>query len=125
MAQKKIIYFTVAAVPTVTEAGEIAALAAYPEVTLAVRNLAKISASDNAEPADYVCSAAGNDFPANYPADPYVRTTAALPPAPAVLSTQKIISSGVEFAGNDKTGSYVNGWTPTIAAGVVGAMLAS
>jgi hypothetical protein len=47
------------------------------------------------------------------------------PPAPPILSTQKVITSGVEFAANDKTGTYVNGWTPTITAGVVSTMLAS
>lgn len=125
MAQKKVIYFTVAAVPTSNELAQINTLRAYPEITLAVRNLARIDTDDNPETADYVCSYAGNDFPSNYPADPYVRTTAAAPPAPAVLATQKVITSGVEFAGPDKTGSYVNGWTPTIAAGAVTVMAAS
>lgn len=125
MAQKKIIYFTVAAVPTVDELAEINALRVYPEVTLVVRNLQQIDATDNPETADYVCSEAGNNFPTNYPEDPYVRTTAAAPPAPTVLSTQKIISSGVEFLSDDKTGVYVNGFTPTIADGVVSTMLAS
>ena len=41
------------------------------------------------------------------------------------LGTQMIISSGVEFLGPDKTGTYSNGWTPTIVDGAVTVMLAS
>lgn len=122
---KKLIYFTAAAVPTVTEAGHIAIFEAIDGLETCVRNVQKIASTDNPEPADYVCNATGSDFPTNYPEDPYVRVTAAAPPAPTVAATQKVITSGVEFAGPDKTGTYANGWTPTIAAGAVTAMLAT
>lgn len=121
----KVIYFTVAAVPTSGEQAEIDALTAYPGLTVAVRNLSQIDATDNPEDADYVCSLAGNNFPANYPADPYVRTTAANPPAPALLATQMIIKSGVEFLSPEATGTYTNGYTPTIAAGAISALVGS
>lgn len=42
-----------------------------------------------------------------------------------VSGTQFVMTSGVEFLGPDKSGVYVNGWTPTIVAGVVTVMAAS
>jgi hypothetical protein len=126
----KVIYFTVAAVPTETEAGHIATLKTYPGVELAVRNQAVAgvnSPTDNTpEEADFVLNAAGSGFVAPYDDnEDYPKITPTTPPLPTLLGTEKIIRSGVEFAGPDKSGSYVNGWTPTIAAGVVTTMLAS
>lgn len=126
----KVIYFTVASKPTANELLDIAALQAYPGLTVAVRDMSKVGVStDQGEPevADYVASDAGNDFPEGYddPGD-YPVLDPAAPPAPdGLLGTQRVIYNGVEFLANDKTGVYVNGWTPTIAAGVVSTMLAS
>lgn len=124
----KVIYFTVAAKPTVTEAGHITALAAYPGIdTLVVRNQAMVGNTDESpEEADYVLNAAGSGFVAPYDDDEdYPKITPTTPPLPTVLATEKVIRSGVEFLSNQVTGSYTNGYTPTIAAGVVGALVGS
>lgn len=123
----KVLYFTAADVPTVNEAAEIAILKDYPGVELGVRNASKLGVYGSAEPADYVAGYnAGAAIPAPYDdTEDYPRTTAAEPPAPTVLGTQKIITSGVEFLAPATSGSRTDGWTPTIAAGVVTALTGS
>jgi hypothetical protein len=120
----KIIYFTASAIPTETEAGHIAAFAAYPGIDLAIRNAAAVGIStDQGEPelADYVANATGADFPVGYDdTEDYPIASPTNPPVPAgILSTQKIITSGVEFLSPDQSGSWVDGHTPTIVAGAV------
>lgn len=123
----KIIYFTAAAVPTGTEQGHIDALKSYPGITLVVRNAAMVGNTDETpEEADYVANATGANFPVGYTdTDDYPITTAAAPPQPTLLGTEKIIRSGVEFAAPALGGAYVNGYTPTIADGVVTALAGS
>lgn len=129
MANKKVIYFTASSIPTETEAGHIAALQAYPGLDVAIRDASKVGVStDQGEPelADYVTNATGSNFPEGYDdTEDYPITTAAAPPMPTLLGTEKIIRSGVEFLSPDTTGSYVDGHTPTIAAGAVTALAAS
>lgn len=118
---KKVLYFTAGPVPTVNEAAEIATLLAYPGIDVGVRNAANLGVYGSAEPADYVAGYnAGAAIPAPYnDTEDYPRTTAAQPPAPTLLATQKLLTSGVEFLGPATTGSRTDGWTPTIAAGAV------
>lgn len=127
VANTKIGFFTAAAKPTTQEAADILIMQNLG-FKVAVRDAASYVASDSdPEDFDYVMdSNSGANIPADYAnTGDYPRASKTAPPAPDLLSTQKVITSGVEFAGNDKTGSYVNGWTPTIVDGVVSTMLAS
>ena len=127
MTNKVVLFFTAASAPTVQETADIAALAEYPGLTLRVRNAGVETLREVPETADYVSdSNAGATIPDLYDdTDDYPRTYAANPPAPTVLSTQKVITSGVEFTGPATSGSRVDGWTPTIVAGAVTALTGS
>jgi hypothetical protein len=127
VATTKIGFFTAAAKPSTQEAADILIMQNLG-FDVKVRNALGNNYTDgDPEAFDYVMdSTSGTTIPAAYAnTTTYPRTSKTAPPAPTLLSTQTVITSGVEFAGNDKSGTYVNGWTPTIVAGVVSTMLAS
>lgn len=123
MADKIVLFFTAGAIPTTSELTEINKLVTYPGIDLRVRNAAApMGTYDTPETADYVCDYNdGSLIPAPYDdTEDYPLLTRTNPPAPAgLLSTQKVITSGVEFLGPATTGSRTDGWTPTIVAGAV------
>jgi hypothetical protein len=123
----KVIYFTAGNVPTVNEASEISTLRSYPGVELAVRNAADMGVVGSLEPADYVAGYNnGAAIPDGYDdTDDYPLTSAANPPRPTLLGTQRIIHSGEEFLSPAVGGERTDGYTPTIAAGVVTALTGS
>lgn len=126
-ATTKIGFFTAGPKPTNDEAAAILIMQNLGFI-VAVRNAAADNyGGDEPEDFDYVMDYDdGSLIPAAYAdTEDYPRASKTVPPAPDLLSTQRVITSGVEFAGSDKTGSYVNGWTPTITNGVVSTMLAS
>lgn len=128
----KIGYFTAGAQPT---ANEIAEIAAYSGVghTVCVRNVLAYDldthqpGADSAEDFDYVDAYAGTTIPAPYDdaEDFPVASPTAPPAAHAPLSTQALITSGVEFLSPAVGGSRTDGYTPTIVAGVVTALTGS
>jgi hypothetical protein len=126
-AQKKILFFTAASKPTTQENTDINIMLdlGFNVGVRAAPAYAKGNVQGGTlETADYAMdSNAGATIPAAFSGLSVASKTA--PPAPPLLSTQRVITSGVEFAGNDKTGTYINGWTPTIVAGAVSTMLAS
>lgn len=123
----KVLYFTASAAPTVNEAAEIAIFKAYPGIELGVRNASNLGVYGSAEPADFVAGYnAGAAIPEPYDdTDDYPLASAAQPPEPTLIGTQKIITSGVEFASPAVSGERTDGYTPTIAAGVVTALTGS
>jgi hypothetical protein len=123
----KVLYFTASDVPTSNELAEINVLKNYPGIELGVRNASKLGVYGSAEPADYVAGYnSGAAIPAPYnDTEDYPLTSAAQPPAPTVLGTQKVITSGVEFLSPAVGGSRTDGYTPTIADGVVTALTGS
>lgn len=128
----KIGYFTAGPKPTTDETTEINALAAAGHDVL-IRDVNKYAAgtyqpaADGLEDFDYVRAYAGTTYPTDYDdtGDFPVADPAAPPSSVTLPGTQKIITSGVEFLSPDATGSYTNGFTPTIAAGVVTAIAKS
>lgn len=128
MANKVLLYFTAAAKPTTDEAADIAIFQAQTGLEVRIRNAGVNSLYPDAElGVDYVADhASGALIPVAYAdTDDYPRATTANPPAPTVASTQKVISSGVEFLGPATSGSRTDGWTPTIVDGDVTALVGS
>jgi hypothetical protein len=128
VANTRIGFFTATTVPTTQEAADILVFKNLG-FKVCVRNAEAYVAATTDEPEDfdYVAdSNSGNNIPADY-ADTgdYPRASKTAPPTPEVLSTQAVITSGVEFASPDASGTYVNGFTPTIANHVVTALTGS
>jgi hypothetical protein len=125
-------YFTAGPTPTANETTEINTLAAAGH-DVCVRDVTKYGtstdqpAADGLEDFDYVRAYAGTTYPTDYDdtGDYPVADPAAPPSAVTLPGTQKLITSGVEFLSPDATGVYVNGFTPTIAAGAVTAIAKS
>jgi hypothetical protein len=125
----KVIFFTAGETATVGEAADIAQLIAAMAANItdvAVRR-GDLAAEDYSygaglEAADFVAGT----IPAAYDDEedfPVINPDALAPSG--VPSTSKVIASGVKFTGPAITGSYVDGYTPTIVAGVVTALVAS
>lgn len=128
----KIGYFTAAAQPTANELTEIGKYVTAGH-DVCVRNAAAYALStnqpgaDSAEDFDYVDAYAGTTIPEPYDvAEDFPVASPDAPPAAHTLpGTQAIITSGVEFLAPAPTGSRTDGYTPTIAAGVVTALTGS
>lgn len=125
----KIIFFTAGEKATAGEATDIAQLVASMAANItdvAVRRGDLPAASYNygagVEAADFVAGTIPTPYSnaGTYP----VIDPDAIPPS-GVPSTSKVIKSGVKFTGPAITGSYVNGYTATIVAGAITALVAS
>jgi hypothetical protein len=128
----KIGYFTAGPQPT---SNELAEITAYRNVghDVSIRDVTKY-ALDTYQPGefsleafDYVDAYAGTTIPEPYDdTELYpVASPSAPPAAHAPLSTQKLITSGVEFLSPAVSGERTDGYTPTIVAGAVTALTGS
>jgi len=119
-----LLYFTASAVPTGPETTAIETLQNDGRYSVFVRNATgKNYEGGEPEAADFVAGtiptayADAGDYPVIDPS--------ALPDPTNIPATSKVIRSGVEFAAPAATGSYANGYTPTIVGGAVTAIAGS
>lgn len=120
----KVLYFTAAAVPTGPETTAITNLQNDGRYSVFIRNaVGKNYEGGEPEACDFV---AGTIPTAYSDAEDYpVINPSALPNPTNLPTTAKVINSGVEFLAPAPTGSRVDGYTPTIVAGVVTAIVGS
>ena len=120
---KTVIYFTAGQLATGPEQTAIDAITAVPGFNVKVRSALGANYTGGIpEQADFV---AGTRPSAYANTTTYPEFNPASPPAQDVGATQKVLSSGVKFTGPAITGTYVNGYTPTIVNGVVTGLVAS
>lgn len=127
-ATTKIGFFIAGTKPTTQEAADILIMQNLG-FNVAVRSALNYvpATSDEPEQFAYVMdSASGANIPTDYAdTNDFPRASKTQPPAPDVLSTQKVITSGVEFLSPAVSGSRTDGYTPTIVAGAVTALAGS